>query len=448
MNRFLRAMRQAAGIAAVICVWNPIALAQSPVLRAGPMVGHVDVVEAMIWAQTANPAEVRVKYWREGQSPKRSEPVATSRDSYCIAKILLTGLEENARYQYRLIIDGVEIERPYPQQFQTQALWQWRTKPPDFRFAVGSCFYVNDQPYDRPGSPYGGSPAILGEILKQKPQLMIWLGDNVYYRESDFTPTRMNYRMMHTRATPELQPLLASVAHYAIWDDHDFGPNDSNRSYVFKEEALRLQVHYWANPQFGMPDTPGCFGKMSWSDVDFFFLDNRYYRAPNKLKGPDKDYLGAKQLQWLKDALVSSHATFKLIISGNQILNRVSPYECYCHYAGEHREFMSWLQDSGVEGVVVISGDRHFSEMLMLARPNRYPLYEYTNSPLTGGMPKDLGVETNNPLRVKGSLMLAQRNFGIVEVAGPLADRRLVFKTIGADGRQKWSFTIKRSQLQ
>ena len=98
---------------------------------------------------------------------------------------------------------------------------------PDFRFVIGSCAYINDPPYDRPGEPYGGEYEIFEQIAAQRPDFMIWLGDNVYLREPDWnSEAGILYRYTHTRSLPQLQKLLRICPHYAIWDDHDFGPND------------------------------------------------------------------------------------------------------------------------------------------------------------------------------------------------------------------------------
>jgi hypothetical protein len=33
---------------------------------------------------------------------------------------------------------------------------------------------------------------------------------------------------------------------------------------------VALSHTYWANPSYGLPDTPGVFTKVSFNDVDFF----------------------------------------------------------------------------------------------------------------------------------------------------------------------------------
>src|SRR5205814_10050326 len=114
------------------------------------------------------------------------------------------------------------------------------------------------------GKPYGGSYSIFAKMAAQKADLMLWLGDNVYLRENEYTSAEgMRYRYRSDRAQADLQPLLRTGQHAAIWDDHDFGPDDSNSSFVFKDESLALFKRYWANGSYGLLETPGVFGTFS-----------------------------------------------------------------------------------------------------------------------------------------------------------------------------------------
>ncbi|GIW22754.1 MAG: hypothetical protein KatS3mg068_1761 [Candidatus Sericytochromatia bacterium] len=63
------------------------------------------------------------------------------------------------------------------------------------------------------------------------------------------------------------------------------------------------------------------FTKFEWSDVEFFLLDNRYYKSPNNRVTGEKTLLGKEQINWLIDSLVNSKATFKIIAMGVQVLN-------------------------------------------------------------------------------------------------------------------------------
>lgn len=425
------------------------AMAKDDLLAAGPMIGHVDIVEAHIWVQTTKPASVQLEYWPEGtKEVQKTGLIQTSEAKQHTALFVMTDLKDNTVYEYKLLINKKKVERAYPFKFKTQLFWRYRTDPPEIRIAMGSCHYVNDQ-YARPGKPYGDEFEVFDHIVKQKPDVMLWLGDNTYFRESDFwTPDRLAYRWAHTRAFKGHQELLAMSANYAAWDDHDFGPNDSDRSYQLKHVALELFKNYWDNPSYGEADNPGVYTRLSWGDLDLFFLDNRYHRAANKLKDPNKPFLGKQQLQWLKDNLLTSHAPFKLIINGNQTINTFNPYESYSGYENEWQDFMGFLNTHDVRGVLFLSGDRHHSELLKMERPGNYPLYEFTSSPLSSGVANVAGTqEENNPLRIPGTLVNDKRNFGIIEVTGKRKERVLKMRVIDSTGAERWSHSLKQQDL-
>jgi alkaline phosphatase D len=343
----------------------------------------------------------------------------------------------------------LRVARSYPLTFQTQPMWRWRSDPPPLRAAFGSCAYINDPPYDRPGDPYGGDYAIFRAIAGLHPDLMLWLGDDVYYREGDLTgEAGMRRRWAHDRALPELQPLLGATQHYAMWDDHDFGANDSDRTFRDRQTSLRVFQDYWLNPTYGTPELPGVYTRFEWSDVEFFLLDDRSFRSPDDLPpGPEKRMFGRAQLQWLEEALVASKATFKIVAGGNQFFNPFTYFEGLSSFPAEQRELLDWLRRAKVSGVVFLSGDRHFTELLVHREPGLYPLYEYTSSPLTSG-PAATDKETENPTRVPGTLIYGKRNFGTLEVGGKPKERVLTFRAFGVDGTELWKHEIRETELR
>ena len=173
-----------------------------------------------------------------------TEKTETERSSDYIAKIKASGLEMGTQYQYCVLINDKLVKRPYPCTFKTFELWQWRKDPPTIEFAIGSCTYISEESHDRPGNPYGGGYEIFKSISEKKPEFMLWLGDNTYLRDPDFySQSGVFYRYRHTRALPEIQALLANTHHYAIWDDHDYGPNDSDRTYYNKHLTEKHSIY-------------------------------------------------------------------------------------------------------------------------------------------------------------------------------------------------------------
>jgi alkaline phosphatase D len=433
--------------------------AEAPTLAAGPMLADVTQRGAAVWVLTAPGAEVVVDAFGPDSLSAGGTMLAasgrTTSGSDGTATVRLFGLEPGTTYDYTVTVDGVDVTpTAYPARIDTQPLWQWRTDPPAFTAAVGSCYYDNDPAYDRPGGAYGGPTSIFGEIAALDPDLMLWLGDNVYLREVDWWDAAgMDYRYRHSRSEPALQPLLARAAHYAIWDDHDYGPNDSNRSYVLKDEALETFTDYWPAAARGLPGVPGVFTQFQWADVDFFMLDDRWHRAPNDAPPDERQILGPEQVQWLLDALTTSQAPFKVVAVGGQFLNPLPVFETFAAIAPAERQLLlDEIAARQIEGVVFLSGDRHHTELLRLARPGAYPLYEFTSSPLTAGAStyplREDSPERANPLRVDGTLVAGERNFGTLTVTGPRTDRVMTMRTYKTDGALLWEHAVRARDLQ
>lgn len=420
--------------------------AQSEILQSGPMLGYSDYKEVLIWLQTKKEGEIIIAYTDSKGTTAYTEPVKTSKASNYIAKIYPRPLEFGETYTYEVILNGQKLDFDYKLEFETLQLWQYRMDPPDFSFAIGSCYYANDIKDDRPGTPYGDGYKIFNSILDKDPNFMIWGGDNVYLRVPDFlTKNSLNYRFKHARSVSELQPLLASVHHYAIWDDHDYGPNDSDKSYVNKKITEKLFNDYWGNPNTNVVGNGGITGQFIWNDVEFFLLDNRYHRDSNKLRTKNKSYFGEEQVEWLINALASSSATFKVVVSGGQIISDAAKFENYATFPEERERLLKRLDKNKIEGVLFVSGDRHHTEISKLDRENAYPLIDITCSPLTSGThdPRDEG----NTNLVQGKRFF-ERNFGIVNVSGKRKNRTLELTIFDADGTKVWDYTVNAKDLR
>jgi len=425
----------------------------SQLLQSGPMVGAVEMMEATLWLQTKEPASVGVEYWPVDDTTgyRFYKTGKATADNFNTIKLTLTELEPGTRYNYRVSVNDRYPELDYPTTFTTQKLWQWRTDPPPFSIAMGSCLYINDPEYDRPGDPYGGEYEILESIHRKNPDLMLWLGDNVYYREVDFySEAQMAQRYRHTRSIDEMQALIAGTVNLAIWDDHDYGPNNSDRTYRMRQETLEIFKKYWPNPALGTMETPGVFYRYTYNDVEFFMTDDRFHRAPNKADNSDDDFLGRDQLNWLKESLINSNAAFKLIVVGNQATNVHVGHEGFPKYRERYNKLMEFLASNRIEGVLFLSGDRHFTELLKTKRDGLYPLYEFTSSPLTSGTYSGImeSKEAENPLRVEGTLVYETRNFGMIHVSGKRGNRKLTLQTFDVEGEKLWEYNINQRDLE
>ncbi len=432
---------------ALLIIFLTNGFSENDVLRSGPMLGYSTMKEVGIWLQLKKAAEVKVQYWSKTDitDKRETEVITTSSQNEYIAQIIAK-VDPGKLYEYKLIVDGKELEFEYPLEFQSQSIWQYRTDPPDFKMALGSCVYINEPDVDRPGEPYGGNYEIFNSINEKNPDLMLWLGDNNYLREVDWdSRTGIYHRYAHSRDVKEMQPLLAKTHNYAIWDDHDYGPNNSDASYWNKKITEEAFKDFWMNPNYNMTGNGGITGTFFWSDCQFFLLDNRYFRTANNRKTSEKIILGNDQIEWLINALKASNSRFKFILIGGQFISNAAIYENHQRLAPEEREkLIDLISEEEIKGVIFLSGDRHHTELSKLERENKYPIYDWTVSPLTSKAheTKDEG----NSLVVPGSTF-GVRSFGTIDVSGPYKDRILNLKLFDSNGKELWNYQIKATDL-
>ncbi|MBS1581739.1 MAG: alkaline phosphatase family protein [Bacteroidetes bacterium] len=415
--------------------------AQSPIN--GPMPGYSECLETIVWLQCHGPCTAQLEYWKEDRpdSTFRTPPQQGEPDKAYAMDFILDQVVPGTTYAYRVLLDGGALTFEEPLRVHTQPLWKFRTDPPAFTLATGSCAYINEPAYDRPGTPYGGGYAIFNSIADQHPDLMVWLGDNVYLREPDWGSwSGFLHRYSQARALPELQRLLRGTHHYATWDDHDFGPNDGDGSFINADMARRAFDLFWPNPASGAPGVGGITTSFSYADVDVFLLDDRTFRVPPDVVTDSATMLGKAQIDWLVRALKYSDASFKLVALGGQFLNTAKVYETYATYPAERQRIIDRIAREGISGVVFLTGDRHFTELAKLDLPNGKPLYDLTVSPFTSTAytPKE-----TNGLGIPGT-QVAQRNFALLRFSGPKGHRTLTITVHDVDGKPLWEQAIQQ----
>ena len=422
-------------------------------LQSGPMVGYCEMKEAMIWLQTEKLASVYIEYYDIEKTKEVFQSVihTTTIENAYTCHVVLDKLQPGKKYNYSVFIDKKKINLPYETSFSSKKLWQWRENAPDFTIALGSCSYVSEEALDRPGKPYGSNYFIFESIAKKNPDIMLWGGDNIYLREADWdSQTGIYHRYSHSRKIKEMQPLLAKTQNFAIWDDHDFGPNDSDRGYYNKYVTQQAFKDFWANKFYGTNSNQkeGVFSCFNWGDAEVFLLDNRFFKSPNERVTGEKVLLGTEQMQWLIDALVSSKASFKIIVVGGQVLNSAAVFENYENYKTEKELLLNEITANKIKGVTFISGDRHFSELSILPRANTYTLYDWTVSPLTSGHGTiEKVAKEENKNRVEGSLF-AQHVFGTLSFSGEKETRQMKLTLFDNVGKELWNKVILKKELE
>ncbi len=420
------------------CIWAQ--------LQAGPMLGYVDFLEARVWVQTKTAGKYAIRYWKKDDTQNKFQTpwISTENAKANTATFVLEDLEEGSAYSYQILTPKQAFDKTYG--FETQKLWRFRNQPPAFTLAIGSCHYTNEAAHDRPGTPYGNANTeIFNHIIYHKPDMMLWLGDNIYLREVDFGSRKAMYRRYsEMRKDPNLKELLANTSNIAIWDDHDFGPNDADGSYVYKHHALDAFKSFWANPSYGLENKGGITSMFQMEDGLFFLLDNRYNRG-RLYDAENATLLGVNQLKWMKDALFAApKGDLKFLMIGGQILNSSKRFEHYIHLAPKERqEILDFICDKNIENVYILSGDKHHSEVNDYTCPTGgNTITEFTISPLTSKS-YPIGEDENNIHQTDRYFYDKGQNFGILKVEGDYGKRKVSMHVFDKNNSLQFSFHKK-----
>ena len=410
-----------------------------PRLMQGPMVGVVGPTEVKIWVRSSGEFPVTIQYdtTAEFSSALETEPVLVRKANDYTEVITIAGLEPSTEYFYRITVDGI------PDRYLKMLdPFRFETAPPagadgDLRIVFGSCPKWQD---DR-------IQPIWTWVDHYRPDILLWIGDNIYGDTLDPDILREEYRRQ--REIAALQPILHNVSHLAIWDDHDFGLNNHDRTNPIKDGAYEVFREYWPNPSYGLPDVKGIFFKYTWGRVDFFFLDGRWYRDPDEAPDTtDKTMLGAEQFAWLKAELESSTAVFKVLVSGSGWSKAKGPGgDSWAAFLHERDRLFDFIRDQEITGIVMMSGDSHIGELNVIpwSAKGGYDLYDMVSSPLAQVTP-DSWLE-RRPERRIWPVYFEGSNFGVVDfLMGD--DPRMVFQLIDIHGRRvREPFELHASEL-
>ena len=435
--------QRVAVVIAVLCVLSPLRLTAAgrndegyPRVMQGPMVGAVGEHGALIWLRTSGEYQVAIEYATsfEMGDARVSETLTAAKANDYTMVVALDGLEPATEYFYRVLVNGKGDK--YLHEFPP---FRFTTAPPrgaatDFRIAFGSCPKYQD---DR-------IQPIWPVISSFEPDLFLWIGDNIYGDTLDPDILREEYRRQ--RDVPGVLPLIRNIPNLAVWDDHDFALNNHDRTNPIKDQALEVFKQYWPNPSYGLPGVPGVFFTYSYGNVDFFFVDDRYYRDPNAdPDGPQKTMLGGSQLEWLQAGLKHSTAIFKVIVSGSGFSSAKG--DSWAAFLSERNRLFDFIRDHQITGVVLFSGDSHVGELNVIpwSEHGGYDLYDLVSSPLAQRNP-DSWLHLRPERRIRPVYFWGS-NVGVVDFL--LDDPpRLMYRLIDIHGRNVWKpFVIRADEL-
>ncbi len=239
-------------------------------------------------------------------------------------------------------------------------------------------------------------------VLADRPDLFIFGGDNVYASQQPWSRDRLLEAYATEAAVPGFARLRERIPHMAIWDDHDYGLNDGGAEFAFKHESKSAFLDFWRIPAADpRRSRDGLYHAQIFGppgrQVQVILLDARWFRSPLKRTDerdkpgkerylpdtdPAKTMLGQAQWQWL-EAQLRQPAQLRLIVSGVQVITRGHGWECWGNFPLEQQRLYRLIASTRAQGLVFLSGDRHFGALYRQAGDTPYPFYELTSSGIT-----------------------------------------------------------------
>lgn len=277
--------------------------------------------------------------------------------------------------------------------------------------ATGSCA---DQTLPQP---------VWATIEKNNPDLFIFAGDTLCVSRTDSKASLAEqYRKL--KLIPEFRSIREKVPFMAIWNDHDYGLNNSGVENPDKELARTEFIKHWsylattipANQKglyhskiFGSNGVPGSRrrkGIAKQKQVQVIVLDTRWDRSELK-KNPDdkfdpkapatdpvtyprpysaetekgKHILSNEQWNWLEKEL-QKPADLRIIVSPIQVIADDHNFEKWGNFPNEREKLFVLLQKTKLKNVIILSGDRHLGALAQIEVKKNGPIVEMTTSGL------------------------------------------------------------------
>ncbi|MES2692391.1 MAG: alkaline phosphatase D family protein [Verrucomicrobiota bacterium] len=418
-------------IAAAKMKFIPPAIPAPEASAQGPLIGHVSEGEAVLWARVPHRGTyTAVAKSADGRHTVRAVAEAVEASDWCL-HFKLKELKPATEY-------AVTFERPAGCTY-TLAPLTVRVPPPvelaaSVTLGFGSCS-------DFPDS------AVWTRIAAECRDGMVLLGDTPYIDTTELRWVRWAYRRF--ASTPQFAAAFRQIPFWGTWDDHDFGRNDSDGTLPGKEFSRQAFLEYRPNLQSG-EDGQGVYTRFRRGPVEVFVLDTRWFsRAEKSWADPKKPtLLGARQWEWLRAALKSSTAPFKVLASGMIWDGKGDSGEsdAWGAYAHERDALYRWLGENRITGVVLIGGDIHISRHMKYATRDAvgYDLHQFIVSPLNDRVIP--GFDTPDPA--------AMKSFAVPNVFLKLAaDSTQPVPTLHAqwmdrEGRRIFEHTLAANELE
>jgi alkaline phosphatase D len=465
----------------------PALLEDRPRITHGVASGDVSFDSAVIWSRSNRRSRMLVE-WTARQSFRQIHRVRgpwTGADKDYTAKLILSGLPAGERvfYQVQFEDDSGNRSEPVAGQFVTASRGE---RDVFFAWSGDTCgqgYGINEE--------YGGLKTYESMRLA-RPDFFVHSGDTIY-ADGVIEPEMKlpDGKIWRNLTTPEKSKVAETLAEFrgnyrynlldanvrrfnsevpvfAQWDDHEVVNNwypgrmlPEDKRYKVKDVntlARHARQAFFDYMPLRGNERAKVYRNISRGPLcELFFLDMRTYRAANSAnrqpaRGPETEFLGDRQLGWLKDALKKSRSTWKVICSdmplgvivgdGKDAEGR-STYENGANGNGpalgrelEIADLLRFMKEQRIRNVIWLTADVHYAASLYYDPAKAQfkdfdGFWEFISGPLhaislaPGGLDNTFGPELRWSSRPRGS-----------KTSGPYTKEQY-FSTVRIDGKTK-----------
>ncbi|WP_280460363.1 alkaline phosphatase D family protein [Nocardia carnea] len=265
------------------------------------------------------------------------ETAETGAGAHRIARMRADGLRPETRYRYTVVVDGKPDRSRGNGMFTTAA-----DGPMSFRVTVGACARV------------GSNGAVFDALAGENPLFHMALGD-LHYGNIESTAPEPFFEAYDRLITQPGQAAFYRQTPLAyVWDDHDYGPNDSGASFPGRE-ASRTAFDTTV-PHYPFASPTGTINQaFSIGRVRFVLTDDRSAETGDTL-------LGEEQVQWLIEEITSASRSHELVVWGNSLpwIGADSPGgDGWAGHPEERRRIADAIAAAGVRNLLMLGGDAH-----------------------------------------------------------------------------------------
>lgn len=318
-----------------------------------------------------------------------------------------SGLSPNTSYSYVLRVDGV-IDDAKAGEFQT-----FGEEAQSFRFAMGSC-------------ASSGSNGVVFDTIRGKDPLFFLMPGDLHYEDLEDTDIGLYHAAYDMTFTQPAQAALYRAAPLVyIWDDHDYGDNNSDSTSIGRS-AVRL-AYQEAIPHYSLPEGSGdvpIYQSFEIGRVRFILTDLRSEKdVADAADNAQKSMMGSNQKAWFKQELLSGKSQNQLIFWVSSVPwngPAVAGEDHWAGYTTEREEIANFIAGNEINHLVILSGDAHMLAFDDGSNSNFATVAGHTGSDVKG-MPIFHAAALDRPGSTKGGafshgLFPGWGQFGLVDV--------------------------------